>query len=217
MDNPNTNNNILSAEAIFDKYAALYQEKYMDISHYHDLLDIFCSRLKTGSAVLDIACGPGNITHYLLDKRPDLQIWGIDLSLHMLDLARKNNPTARFSLLDARAIHTINEKFEGIVCGFCLPYLNRDEVHKLIIDAADLLNTGGVFYLSTMEDDYEKSRIVTSSTGDRTFMYFHQAADLAAAMNSSGLQVTDVKRQPVVGKEDEMDLIMLALKLGEDV
>lgn len=212
MDNPNPDNKILSAEAIFDKYAALYQEKYMDISHYHDLLDVFCERLKTGASVLDIACGPGNITHYLLEKRPDLQIWGIDLAANMLDLARKNNPTARFSLLDARAINTIEEKFEAVVCGFCLPYLDRSEVEKLINDAADLLHTGGIFYLSTMEDDYEKSRVVTSSTGDRTFMYFHQAEDLEVAMNSSGLIVTDVKRQPVVGKNDEVDLIMLALK-----
>lgn len=200
---------ILSAEAIFDKNAALYQEKYMDISHYYDLLDVFCERLKPGASVLDIACGPGNITHYLLEKRPDLKAWGIDLSANMLDLARMNNPSARFSLMDARAIDSIEKKFDGIICGFCLPYLNRSETQKLIQDVAGLLQPGGVFYLSTMEDDYEKSRVVTSSTGDQTWMYFHPAEELSAAVDASGMTVTEVKRQ-VAANQMDTDLVILA-------
>jgi 23S rRNA G2069 N7-methylase RlmK/C1962 C5-methylase RlmI len=43
------------------------------------------------------------------------------------------------------------------MCGFCLPYLSKEEAVKLIRDAAAILNPDGVFYISTMEDDYSKS------------------------------------------------------------
>ena len=41
----------------------------MDISRYHELLDLFCEQLaKENPDILDLACGPGNISQYLLQK-----------------------------------------------------------------------------------------------------------------------------------------------------
>ena len=59
------------AAELFDHFAKAYQDKYMDLSLYHDSLDLFCRSItKKEADVLDIACGPGNITHYLLKKAP---------------------------------------------------------------------------------------------------------------------------------------------------
>ena len=41
--------------------------------------------------VLEIACGPGNITKYISRLRPDFQITAIDLSPNMIELAKANN------------------------------------------------------------------------------------------------------------------------------
>lgn len=35
------------------------------------------------------------------------------------------------------------------MCGFCLPYLSKEETEKLINDVSRLLNPEGVFYIST--------------------------------------------------------------------
>ena len=71
-------NKIPDSVAIFDKLAELYQTKYMDVSLYNDSLDLFCDCiLVENPEILEIACGPGNITKYLLQKRSDFKIYGI--------------------------------------------------------------------------------------------------------------------------------------------
>ena len=132
------------AVGVFDKHATLYQEKFMDVNLYGDTFDFFCDTIKKQDAdLLEIACGPGNITKYLLNKRPDLKIFGIDLAPAMIELAKINNPTAEFHLMDCRQIGTITKKFDAIMCGFCLPYLTKDETIKLLSDASILLNSKG--------------------------------------------------------------------------
>src|SRR5690606_3808601 len=100
---------------------------------------------------LEIGCGPGNITKYLLSKKPDFDILGIDIAPNMVELAKQNNPTAHFALMDCRQINQLDTKFDGIIGGFCLPYLTRVESEKLISDASDLLNDNGLIYLSFVE------------------------------------------------------------------
>ena len=55
---------------IFNHHAEEYQSKYMDLAKYHESLDLFCSLVPTSPHLLDIACGPGNMTKYVLDQYP---------------------------------------------------------------------------------------------------------------------------------------------------
>ncbi len=197
--------------AIFDKYANLYQDKYMDTSLYHTSFDLFCDHIpQAGARLLELACGPGNITRYLLHKRPDLQITGTDLAPQMLELARVNNPPATFRLMDCRDIGKLSEQFDALMCGFALPYLSREEVLALIADATRILEPGGILYLSTMEDDYSKSGLRTSSTGDSVYVYFHEASFLAKALGDNGFQVLSLHHQPFPADETITDLIIIA-------
>ena len=65
----------------WNKITTLYQNKFMDLDLYNDTYDSFCNSLsKENSSILEIGCGPGNITKYLLEQRPDLLILGIDVA-----------------------------------------------------------------------------------------------------------------------------------------
>ncbi|PSK91131.1 class I SAM-dependent methyltransferase [Taibaiella chishuiensis] len=197
--------------AIFDKLARVYQDKYMDTSLYHASFDQFCAYIPEPEArVLELACGPGNITRYLLNKRPDLKILSTDLAPQMLELARTNNPEATFRLMDCRDIGKLSEQYDALMCGFALPYLSREEVLSLIADASRILEPGGVLYLSTMEDDYSKSGMRSGSTGDSLFVYFHEAAFLAKALGDHGFQVLHMHHQPFPGGDNITDLIIIA-------
>lgn len=188
----------------------------MDVSLYHDSFDLFLSHIpKQNAEILELACGPGNITKYLLNKRPDLKILGTDLAPNMLELAKKNNPQAEFQLLDCREILSLEKKFDAILCGFALPYLSKEEAMKLIDDAAKILNAGGVIYISTMEDDYSKSGIKKGSQGDEIFMHYHEAAYLQKTLEENGFEILDLRRQDFHPENEEMkavDLIILAKK-----
>lgn len=201
---------------VFDRRAQLYQEKYMDVGLYHDTFDFFCDHITRDNAeVLEIACGPGNITRYLLTKRPDLKIFGIDLAPNMIELAKKNNPQAEFQVMDCRDIGRLHKSYDAIMCGFALPYLTKEEAVKLIRDASGLLHPGGVLYISTMEDDYSRSRLMRSSSGeDEVFIHYHQADYLTQALAESGFTILDLQRKvyPAHDGTTTTDLVIVARK-----
>jgi predicted TPR repeat methyltransferase len=208
-------NNIKQAFEVFDERANSYQEKYMDVSMYAESLDLFCNLIsKPNAEILELACGPGNITKYLLNKRSDYKILSTDLSPNMLELASVNNPNAEFQLMDCRDIGSIQKKYDGIMCGFCLPYLSKDETLILIINSSKVLNSDGLIYLSTIEDDYTKSGIQTSSFGDKCMMYFHQADYLVDQLEKSDFEVFSLKRKNYSNANGTKvtDLIILAKK-----
>ena len=170
----------------WNKLASRYQEKFMDLDLYNETYDFICdSIIRPNAKILDIGCGPGNVTKYLLSKRPDFTIYGIDVAPNMIELAEKNNPTARFAVMDSRQIDELNGKYDGIVCGFCLPYLSQTDSQKLITDCYHLLNENGLIYISFVEGDPNRSGFQASSSGDRSYFYFHQLDDLKAKLVES--------------------------------
>lgn len=199
---------------LFSKFAKQYQDKFMDVGMYAGQLDVVCREITTTHAeILDVACGPGNITRYLLDKKPDFRILGTDLSEDMLELARVNNPEAVFQALDARAISGLNKLFDGVICGFGLPYLNKEEAIAFIKDAAMILRAGGIIYLSTMEDVYSKSGLEASSSGAQLFIHYHEQGYLVKTLEDSGFEVIEVghKQYEHNGKMVN-DLVLVARK-----
>lgn len=184
--------------ATYNNAAKRYQDKFMEMDLYNDTFDQFCNLIqKENAEIFEIATGPGNITRYLLSKRSDFKIFGIDLAPNMIELAKINNPEANFRVMDCKNINTIDRKFDAIMCGFCMPYLSKEECAKLIADSSELLSTNGLLYFSTMEDDYNKSGFErTSFSGqDRVYIYYHQADYLSDCLVKNGFEIIDLQRK----------------------
>lgn len=160
----------------WDKLADLYQEKFMFLTLYDESYDDFLARLiKKDSSILEIGCGPGNISRYLLNKNTALQIDGIDSSPNMVALAKKNNPSACYEIMDSKDVGNIKKSYDGIVCGFCLPYLSKKELSDLLKSSNQLLHEHGILYLSTIEGNYANSDYQTGSTGDKIYVYYYES------------------------------------------
>ena len=191
----------------WNKVALLYQDKFMDLDLYNDTYDFVCKSIsKENAKILEIGCGPGNITKYLLSERPDFAILGIDIALKMIDLAKENNPSASFAIKDARQIDEIKTKYDGIICGFCLPYLSPTDVQKLITDCYNLLNENGLIYISFVEGDPNKSDFQVSSSGERSYFYFHNLDDLKAKLVESNFDELNVFKVEYKKSESEIDI-----------
>ena len=201
----------------YNKSAVNFQNKFMDMDLYNSTYDKFCNLIeKQNASVFEIACGPGNITKYLLSKRPEFKIVGIDLSAEMIKLARINNPTAEFLLMDCRDIYKINNKYDAIMCGFCFPYLSKKECAKMIRDMFSILNINGVVYISAMEGDYNKSGYEkTSFSGNhQVYIHYHQAGFLTNTLKGAGFKNIELIRQnyPEPDGTFSTDMIFLAKK-----
>lgn len=199
----------------WDKIAQIYQDKFMNLDLYNDTYNIFLDLIiKTNSSVLDIGCGPGNITKYLLTKNANLKIKGIDISENMVELARKNNPLAEFEIMDSREIHSLNEKFDAVVCGFCIPYLSKFDCIKLITDCNNLLNSSGILYLSFVAGNYENSGFISGSSGDRTYFYYHNLDNIEKELKTNFFETKKLlhKNYEKVDGTEEVHTIIIAKK-----
>ncbi|MGZ3864991.1 MAG: class I SAM-dependent DNA methyltransferase [Bacteroidia bacterium] len=180
----------------WNKLAKPYNEKFAGIDLYDDTYDFFLASIKINSAsVLEVGCGPGNITKYLLSKRPDLKITATDVAPNMISLAKEINPSANCVVLDCRNLDSLREKFDGFVCGFCIPYLSKEDCEKLIRDFSGLSNPGAVIYLSAIEGDYDDSGFETSSGGDKCYVYYHSEDFLRQMFEKNGFSIKNVSRK----------------------
>jgi 2-polyprenyl-3-methyl-5-hydroxy-6-metoxy-1,4-benzoquinol methylase len=130
----------------------------MDLDLYNDTYDRFLDLIiKINATILEIGCGPGNITKYLLLQNSNIIIKGIDVLENMVDLAKLYNPLAGFDVMDSPRIDSLKVKFDAIVCGFGIPFISQSDCSKLITDCSNLLNESGILYISFVEGDNNNS------------------------------------------------------------
>lgn len=211
---PNMMDHSQHAASVFNKLAKEYQDRFMDTSIYHETFDAFCNAIPSDGSVLELACGPGNITHYLLRKRPDLVILGTDLAPEMVRLATTINPSAKFQVLDCRDVVQLKMHFDAVMCGFVLPYISSEETQKLFSDVAAQLKPNGILYISTMEGRYSDSGFRKGSTGEEIFMHYYDAEFLTGTLLANGFEILELKRIISTNTDGSSvtDLVIISVK-----
>ncbi|UMY65085.1 class I SAM-dependent methyltransferase [Flavobacterium sp. HJ-32-4] len=183
--------NYLKAKRIFSQHAQLYRDRFWDVSRYAGSLSCFAASLPKGARVLELGCGPGNVTAFLLERYADLTIYPTDFSPEMVALAQQENPSCEASVFDVRQLASWERPVEGILSGFVIPYLNEADTRTFLKEAADVLPAGGMLYVSGMvENATQQSGERTNSQGDVLYMYYHRLSDLLDWVQESGFHVT---------------------------
>ena len=201
--------------SVFHKHADMYRDKFMDLTIYDDSYRAFCGLLRPGRArVLDAACGPGNVSRYLMTQRPELDLLGIDLAPRMVELAREAVPSARFAVHDCRHLADLQRRFDGIICAFGLPYLSGEEATAFIRAAGEALERGGALYLSTMLGKSEDSGFERCRTGEQVYISYHSEQQVVSSLRGCGFRLVQQSRLPSPGAATKRttDLIVIAKK-----
>jgi 2-polyprenyl-3-methyl-5-hydroxy-6-metoxy-1,4-benzoquinol methylase len=169
----------------WNKVAQIYEDKFMNLDLYNETYDLFCDLIDIENPkILELGCGPGNITKYIDTIRPYFAIDAIDMAPNMIELAKKNCPSVNFTVMDIRLISQLTSKYEGIMCGFCIPYISH-----FISDASFLLTQSGVLYLSFVDGNYSDSGFKTGSTGDRTYFYYHSLVGITKLLEIQAFKI----------------------------
>lgn len=116
--------------------------------------------------------------------------------------------------MDCREIIQLPGNYDAIICGFCMPYLAKEDCKKLIKDSAFLLNQNGIFYFSTIEGKYEESGYETGSTGDRSFVYYYNQEYLMHQLQENNFELIRLicKEYPKNPDKVSTHLIFIARK-----
>ncbi|HEX3008002.1 MAG TPA: class I SAM-dependent methyltransferase [Bacteroidales bacterium] len=201
----------------FDEFASEYAERFMNIDSYRIHFDKFCDLAnKQRPKILELACGPGNVTRYLKQRFPDSEIITIDLAPRMIDIAKTEVSGVDFRVMDVREIKTLGNQFDFIMCSFCLPFLSKEDTFQLISDCSEILAPNGLLYLSTMEgDEFRAGFESTSFSGDsKVYFNYHRGIDLEEALSNNRFTIDYNVRQdyPEPDGSITIDIIMIARK-----
>jgi len=138
----------------FDNIAQEYNDQYYgkgDIRAIHSflirkqrVLEIYNKEIKKKAKILDIGCGPGIIIEELLSK--NAEIYGIDISKEMINLAKKKFPNVNFSVGDAENIKFPNNTFDVVISMGLIEYLKNDI--KAITESIRVLKKDGILILT---------------------------------------------------------------------
>lgn len=190
----------------WNNVAEMYNDKFMSMNFYNASYDKFCSLLPPNVKVLEVGCGPGVITKYLNDKRPDLSILATDYAPNMIEIAQQNVPNAEFKVLDARQLNTINQSFNAVVAGFILPFFTKEDVLAFFQTCNSLILNNGPLYFSFVEGKFEDSVIKKGSNGNELlFHYFEREFIGESLANNNFRLVEDFKIQYPL-KENKMEV-----------
>lgn len=203
--------------ASWNKVANQYADAFMDVDIYDDTYKKFLDILPSPtSTILEVGCGPGNVTKNVLSKNSSLDWLGIDVAPNMIKCAKEFNPKATFLVMDGRAIHTFNTNFDGIICGFFLPYISTEEVDIFISDCHKLLSRNGIIYISFVNGHPTYSGYITNNQGDQMYFYYHREEKIIHQLIKQGFQVMHNIPISFQRKEDapEIHTILIAQKIN---
>lgn len=201
----------------FDEFAAEYAQRFSDLNAYLDSIERFCDWIENDQPkILELGCGPGNVTQLLKSRFHESQITALDLAPQMIEIARKKLTEVDFRVMDVRNISIITGEFDAIMCSFCLPFLSKSDAEKLIADCAELLVSGGVLYISTMEGNEERAGFETTSFSGDTEIYFnyHRQQVLDDAFVKSDFEIRQIKLQDYIEPDGSAttDMIFIGVK-----
>lgn len=207
----------LESVATFNRMADRYAAKYFHLDIYNKYLERFHKRIGArGANVLDVACGPGNVSAYLAKARPDLQIMGIDLAEEMVKQARHRVPTGEFMVRDCRCIGDLGRSFEASAFAFGLSYLTDSDADRFFSSLNATLSLSAMLYLSTITGEPAQSGFDTSSTGDRVYIRYRTVEDVVSLVKLAGFKVEslDVIASPPNATTSTEDIVLVARRTG---
>lgn len=196
--------------AAYDAVAALYDELARD--HDHPPLDravlaAFADSVLagTGGPVAELGCGPGYVTADLRDL--GLDVFGVDLSTALLELARAAHPDLRFEIGSMEALELADGELAGIVSWYSVIHAEPRRLPVYLGEFHRVLAAGGHLLLAFFESD---GGPVAAFDHKVTPAYRWPVDELAALAHDAGfVEVGRMLRAPVEGERFRRGALLL--------
>ncbi|MEV8526684.1 class I SAM-dependent methyltransferase [Streptomyces sp. NPDC052000] len=185
-------------DAVAVLYAELFRDAYAELPLDRAVLAAFADSVRAAGAgpVAELGCGPGHVTAHLRDL--GLDVFGVDLSPVMIDLARRAYPDLRFEVGSMDALDLAAGTLAGIASWYSVIHTPPREIPSYIGEFGRLLAPGGHLLLAFFESEGDP---VTAFDHKVTTAYRWPIDDLAALAREAGFtEVGRMLREPREGE-----------------
>jgi SAM-dependent methyltransferase len=188
-----------TVRASYDRVADSYVELGMgDLTREPWLraaLAAFADEVRGLGPVLDVGCGPGDVTAHLAQLGLDAS--GVDLSPRMVEHARRRYPGLRFDVRSVTELDLAPGSLGGVLGWWSLFNLPREVLPEVLATFAGALVPGGLALVGTHvgDGDLRRSEAYGGVPVEWT-THLWQPEHLAALFAGAGLEVVAELRWP---------------------
>lgn len=154
----------------YNKIAKVYSQKYFTDLSDTPYIDKFLDYLPKNARILDVGCGPGTFTKYLLDK--SYMVEGIDLSEEMIAIAREKVSRGKFTFMDMRRLLYPDKIFDGLLVAYSLIHIPSEELRKTLQEFYRVLKPNGYILLITQKGKADQIVDEPFKQGEKMFFNF---------------------------------------------
>ncbi len=137
-------------KASYNSVATKYTDAFFnELDHKpldRHLLEEFTSKVRYDSKICDLGCGPGHISRFLKDR--DKDVFGIDLSNEMLNIAKVKNPDIDYKIGNMMDLELQDNSLGGVVSFYSIVHCTINEVEGVFKEVWRVLEKDGLLFLS---------------------------------------------------------------------
>jgi ubiquinone/menaquinone biosynthesis C-methylase UbiE len=176
-------------EDTYAKIAEAYADEFFEDTADLPVIDKFLSRLCTNSKVLDVGCGPGQFSQYLMQHGYIVE--GIDTSEEMLDIARQKVPSGSFRKMDMRMLEYSDKSFDAVLAAYSLIHIPTSELPGVLHEIKRVLTDGGIVLFMAQQGEADKVLDEPLAKGEKIFVNFFSRERLNRLLVDAGFDVIE--------------------------
>jgi SAM-dependent methyltransferase len=192
-----------SYDAIAPAYSAEHPDGLGEGPVETALLTAFAELVRTAGAeapVADVGSGPGYVTARL--NALGVQAFGIDLSPHMVALAREAHPRLRFQVGSMTSLDVPDETLGGIIALYSTIHIPDAELPGVLAEFHRALRPGGQVLLAFQASEGEHIHMTERYGQDIALdYYFRTPAQIATFLTEAGLTLAAQARVEPTGQQ----------------
>ncbi len=193
----------------YNKIAEIYTDKYFSDLTDTPYIDKFLNQLPRGGKVLDIGCGPGTFSKYLVDK--GFAVEGVDLSTEMIKIAKIKVKGASFNIMDMRRLDFGNSFFDGLLVAYSLIHIPSKEIANTLKGFNRVLKIGGLVLIVAQCGESDKTVDEPLMKGEKIFINFFTTQKLTDFLTKAGFNVTYQKEVTMKDPDSLSDSVIYTI------
>jgi len=179
-----------SYDTVADSYSDFTREALAGETYLRAGLALFADLVNAVGAgpVVDVGCGPGHVAAHL--HKLGVDVFGIDLSPAMIEIARREHPDLRFEVGSMTDLRLADASVIGLLAFWSLIHIPDDEIPTVLGHFRRVLRPGGPLLLGFHVGD--ESRLKTEGYGGhpmKVYVHRREPGRVAAWLRDAGFTV----------------------------
>jgi SAM-dependent methyltransferase len=182
-------------DTVAESYAETLKDELASNTWDRAVLGAFAEKVGKAGPVGDFGCGPGRLTGHLASL--GLDVFGVDLSPGMVEVARRTHPHLKFDVGSMAALDLPDGSLAGALAWYSLIHTPLDRLPSLVAELARVLAPGGRLLTAFQVGD-ERRRITNAYGHDMAADAYRLRPDFVADLFTAAGLVVEVRlvREP---------------------